>query len=233
MMLSIRWKPSTKVHYKCDMCNIKAIIKRVIWYIISLPSRISCPLKAVGNNCLIYGCSSNNKMGEVYLGNNVKLRNCRFYFEGCDPSKNSIIIGSNCRVDGVEFICRYGGINTIKIGANNTFGGNVQIEASEGTKVTTGEDCMFAHRIHITTTDHHSILNKEGKRVNNARDISIGNHVWIGMGVTLLKNSRIPNGSIVGANSTYTSNNTNDNSIFAGLPARMIKSDISWCRKLI
>ena len=214
--------------------SLKSVIKESLNFIVSLPYRFACPIKTVGVNCLIYKCSSNNKMGEIILGDHVTLRNCEFYFEGSVPSNNAIIVGSNSRVEGVKFIQRYGGVNVIEIGPHSTFGGEVQIEASEGSKVIVGEDCMFAHRIHITTTDHHSILYNDGTRCNKAQNILIGNHVWVGMGVTILKGGIIPDGSIVGANSTYTAKNSDDkNSIFVGTPAKIVRCNISWNRELI
>lgn len=172
--------------------------------------------------------------GRVFLGDGVCLRNCRFYFEGVDSNSNRIYIGSDSKIKGVEFILRYGGSNKVVVGSHTTFGGEVQIEASEGTSINMGEDCMFAHRIWVTTTDHHSLLSSDGNRINGAKSIYIGSHVWVGTGCTILKGSQIPNGSIIGANSTYTADHLNEmNSIYAGIPAKKIKSNVIWNRNLV
>ena len=169
--------------------------------------------------------------GSAVIGENSYLKNCSFFFQG---PNNNIIIGANVRLIGVEFIMRYGGNNSIIVGSQTTTGGTVQIEASEGTTIIIGEDCMFSHNIKLFSTDSHSIVDENGQRINFAKDITIGNHVWIGMNSIILKGSFVPNNSIISANSVYTMKKFDDaNSIFAGVPARKIKNKINWKRKLI
>lgn len=158
------------------------------------------------------------------------LRNCKFFFgEGC----HRVLIGDNCRIEGVEFILRNGGKNVIVIGDGSTTGGHIQMEASEGTKIILGKDCMMSHHIKIYTTDSHSILNMEGHRINPSEDIYIGNHVWIGMDVMILKGSLIGDGSIIGAKSLYSKRESQVNTIYGGVPAKEIKSGIHWDRRLL
>lgn len=93
---------------------------------------------------------------------------------------------------------------------------------------------MFSHNIWLTTTDSHSILDDNGKRINPAQDILIGKHVWIGLNSKVLKGSVIEDNCIVGANTIYLGSVRGcPNTIFAGTPAREIKNDINWNRKLL
>ena len=50
------------------------------------------------------------------------------------------------------------------------------------------------------------------------------------MNVLILKNSVVPENSIIGANSVYHGNKYSNsiNCIFAGNPAKIIKEDIDW-----
>jgi acetyltransferase-like isoleucine patch superfamily enzyme len=150
-----------------------------------------------------------------------------------DGKNNIVEIGANVVLHNVEFIMRYGDNNIIRIGDGTTAGGNVQIEASEGCSVELGKDCMLSHNIKIYTTDSHSICDIKGKRLNQAKNIRIGNHVWIGMNVMILKGSVVPEGCIIGANSLYCKNYGQKKSIFAGVPAKIVKEQIEWSRKLI
>ena len=52
--------------------------------------------------------------------------------------------------------------------------------------------------------------------------IIIGNDVWFGVGVSVLKGVKIGNGVIIGSNAVVSSN-IEDNAIAAGVPARVIK----------
>ena len=73
------------------------------------------------------------------------------------------------------------------------------------------------------------------KNINSSREIRkkrkviIGNHVWIGIRVTVLYNTLIGDGSIIGAESLVKSKIPN-NCIAAGNPAKVIKKNVTWCR---
>ena len=55
----------------------------------------------------------------------------------------------------------------------------------------------------------------------------IGDKVWIGMNVTILKGVNVGEGSIIAAGSVVT-NNVPAHSIVAGVPAKVIKSDVYY-----
>ena len=118
------------------------------------------------------------------------------------------------------------------------------------TIVKIGNDCMFSFGITMWPSDGHTILDSNGNCINKGEDIFIGNHVWVGMNSTLLKGSFIPENSVVGACSVFTKNSNLDENfktggegvasplrknsdggiIFAGIPAKKIKSNINWDR---
>jgi acetyltransferase-like isoleucine patch superfamily enzyme len=72
---------------------------------------------------------------------------------------------------------------------------------------------------------HH--LNYADQRVQN-HGIRIGNKVWLGCNVTLLKGSIIPDGCVVAANSLVNSKFDIPNTLLAGSPARVVKTNITW-----
>ena len=57
--------------------------------------------------------------------------------------------------------------------------------------------------------------------------ISIGNHVWIGAGATILKGVTIGDNAIIGAGSVVTKD-VPPNTIVAGNPAHIIRQRIEW-----
>lgn len=66
-----------------------------------------------------------------------------------------------------------------------------------GTKIIIGENSLLSNNIEIHSTDYHYIFDVEGKRTNPDANTSIGKHVWIGLGVKVLKCSSIADDTIV------------------------------------
>jgi acetyltransferase-like isoleucine patch superfamily enzyme len=60
------------------------------------------------------------------------------------------------------------------------------------------------------------------------RKIIIGDCVWICCNVTVLKGVIIPNGCVVGSNSVVKSAFSEENTLIAGNPARIVKRGIRW-----
>ena len=167
--------------------------------------------------------------GGVKIGSNTSLKACRFVFKG---RNSKIVIGDNVRLAGVTFWFEDDG-NEIIIGDNTTMEGNNQLAACEGTKIRIGQDCMFARNVNLRTTDSHSIVDGECKRLNPAKDIVIGNHVWIGTDVLVLKGACIPDNCVVSAKALVAAREYEKNSIIGGVPARQIKRNVNWLRERI
>lgn len=121
----------------------------------------------------------------------------------------------------------------IFIGAQTTIGEAVLSAAEDDRKIIIGTDCMFSKGIKICTTDSHSIINLEtGERTNQAKNVTIGSHVWLGQNVTINKGVEIGQNSIVAGHSVLTKS-IPSNCIAAGVPARVVKSRVDWLRNRI
>ena len=101
-----------------------------------------------------------------------------------------------------------------------------------GSEVEIGEDCMFGFDTIIYNTDGHSIF-QNGNLINKADKLVIGDHVWCGWGSTILKNSYIPSGCIVGKSAVVAKKFEKENVVIAGNPAKIIKENICWDRKSV
>ena len=106
--------------------------------------------------------------------------------------------------------------------------GNTRLSCIEGRKITIGERCMFSDCIEIRTGDSHSILNEQGHRINPSRDVTIGQHVWVGQGVTILKGVYIHQDSILGTKAVVVKSTTNGGVVIAGNPAKIVKENVNW-----
>lgn len=118
----------------------------------------------------------------------------------------------------------------IRIGAGTTIEEAELSVAENGTKIIIGKDCMFSKGVRVTTIDSHSIMSVEsGQRINTAKDIEIQNHVWLGYNVNINKGVIIEENSVVAGHSVVTKS-VPSNSIVAGLPAKVVKTGITWSR---
>lgn len=118
----------------------------------------------------------------------------------------------------------------IYIGSGTTIEDASLSVAKNGTKLTIGKDCMISSNVRIATTDSHSIIDEStGSRTNPAKDIAIGNHVWLGYNVNINKGVIIEDNSVVAGNSVVTKS-VCANSIAAGIPAKEVKTGINWDR---
>jgi len=154
------------------------------------------------------------------------LFNCSITILGNDCC---IEIGRHCILSNTEFwIEDDGGI--IKVGSHTTAEGG-HLAATEGRAILIGDDCMFSHGIEVRNGDSHAIEDAaSGMRINEAMDVVIGNHVWLGANSTVLKGTKIDDGSIIATGSVVTQN-IESHSIAAGVPARIVKHAIRWERE--
>ena len=159
---------------------------------------------------------------------------CRFVNSNIQIAGNNNIIniGEKSYFKDVEFWIEDDN-NEISIGDFTSIHGRTQLAAIESTKILIGQDCMFSNDIYFRTGDSHSIIDKNGKRINPSQNIIIGNHVWIGTKNLILKGTEVADNCIVGANSTLSKKYINPNSIIVGSPAKIIKNDINWKRERI
>ena len=117
--------------------------------------------------------------------------------------------------------------NFILISKDNTFAGKIQLSAIEGTGITIGQGCLFSDDIDIRTGDGHAIM-ENGVRTNTSKNITFGAHVWCGRGVTVLKGVNIANDTVISTRSVVTKSITTPHVIIAGIPAKIVKDNISW-----
>lgn len=127
---------------------------------------------------------------------------------------------------GVQLSCSKGGV--IIIGDNTTFSGESHIVARKMIKF--GDDCTVSWNTQIMDTDSH-LLFSNGVRINPDKEVLIGNHVWICSHTIISKGVTIPDECVVACGSIITRNSDmKSNSIIAGLPVKIIKSDVKWER---
>ena len=91
---------------------------------------------------------------------------------------------------------------------------------------------MLGGYIFFAPSDGHSILDKTSNTIINSikHPILIGDNVWIGAYSIILKNTSIPNNTIIAASSVVSKSFTDENTIIGGNPAKIIKKNVIWNR---
>lgn len=129
---------------------------------------------------------------------------------------------------GLRFFAKWSPRNTFYIGKNfRCFG--VDFRAAEADiQHYVGDNCLFSYDVTLRSTDAHSIFDKDMNLINRASNFYIGNHVWIGHHVEILKNACILDGTIIGACSLVVKKQKETNVILVGVPAKVLKRDVTW-----
>ena len=146
-------------------------------------------------------------------------------------SNHELFIDEFCKIQGCSFAFEDSNCS-ITIGKNTTMENHCELSSAEPfSKIIVGDDCMFSAYVIIRTTDSHSIIDCKSKmRINPAGNVIIGNHVWLGISTIVLKGASIGDDCVVGARSLVTKSFPS-NSLIAGLPAKVIRENITWARQ--
>ena len=186
--------------------------------------RAGCTLKTGVSFFKGVKIDNQGKNNRIVIGDFCRLTDCSVIFHG---DGNTLTLGDFVTMNGVSLYMEDDG-NTIEIGNHNNFCGTTHLDLIEGTKITIGRDCLFSGALQFRTGDSHSILDLNGKRINPSKDIRVGNHVWIGSQVNCLKGTIIPDHCVVGSGSTLCKAYEQENCILAGVPAKIVKTGITW-----
>ncbi|MFL1695551.1 acyltransferase [Weissella kandleri] len=117
------------------------------------------------------------------------------------------------------------------MGENNSINGKKAVfQLSEYKNIFIGDDNMLSYGLTLRVADPHLIYSASTKeRVNPSKSIYIGDHVWIGQNVNILKGVRIGSGSIIAGEALLTKT-VPSNTTFGGNPAKKLKEGIFWMR---
>lgn len=199
-----------------------------------------------GLKVISHGCDN-----EIILGDFVRIKNSMIVLHG---NHNKVIIGDFVNIDNSSIVLHHHSNkiiigdhsylnqielytedehNEIAIGSHTSLCGKAHLAAIEGTRIIIGDNCLFSSNLHFATGDSHSILNMQGERINQSKDIVIEDHVWIGTRVTCLKGVHVSRDSIVAATTTLCKDYSVPNAMIGGVPGRIIKTDVNWASERI
>ncbi len=184
---------------------------------------VNNPPKIKGLNVHFAGCNNVLEIFEpcTFINNNlIEMfgNSCHCVLKKCQLSEVNIKMehSATCFIDERSTICGY-----------------IHLANERDLSLTIGKDCMFSGDAAIWATDGHIIRGASTNEIINRikNGIEIGDHCWIGHGVTIIKNTKLADNTIVGAKSLVSGNFGEPNTIIAGNPAKVLKKNVAWDRK--
>ncbi len=214
--------------------------------------RIKSTLLLQSTHC-IHNYGNGNRV--IFLYNKRDLSKTKIKFEK-SSCNNTLVLGENVTINGSEI--RFKGSNSniyineskrnykliihicsdslFYIGKNcyfNDFNNSKAIFfVYEHQNIIIGDECLFSYNVTLRNSDSHLIYDVESSlRLNKSKSIVVGDHVWIGPNVFILKGTIIGSGSIIGANSVVSGKTIKSNTVWAGNPARQLRTNVLWRSK--
>ena len=185
--------------------------------IIGTPTIINSDIKFKGNNNILY-CEQG-----------VTIKNSYINFKG----DNAVVYLSSNRHTYYFQVTIYNN-SVLYFGENNYMNKQLHIILSEQKNVVIGDECLFAIGAWIRTSDPHIIYDSDSRyRINPSKSVFIGDHVWCGQEVLLLKGSKVGSGCIIGGRSVVSGKELLSNTIYAGNPVKKIRSNIFHSKKSV
>lgn len=110
----------------------------------------------------------------------------------------------------------------IIFGDNNHFNNNFVVIAEHG-KIEIGSDCLIGWNVSVCNSDFHPIRVAERHNASQrSKDVKIGNNVFIGSNVTILKGVSIGDNAVI-ASGSVVKDDVDENTIVMGNPAVFYK----------
>lgn len=180
--------------------------------------------------------SYRGKLENLEILSRAKVRT----FRGSLPK--DILIGDSFRFFSGTLISQGGG--KIQIGEHVKFGFNCLVGAVNS--ITIGDYSVFADNITIMDNNNHPVnpydraimyrtsknSDYRGWKYSDSAPITIGSNVWCGSNVRINKGVTICDGAVIAAN-TVVVKDVPANSICAGNPGKIVKTDIDKLPRLI
>ena len=174
------------------------------------------------------------KLSSIFINVMAVLR-ARFYFRKTQLGRKvrlegkplvhpfgKIIIADRCRFSAVM-----GGLElgtgpegTLEIGESTFINYGTSISATEHVKI--GRDCNIGTYCIIMDNDFHRLEPERRNEKPDSAPITIGDNVWLGGRVTVLKGVTIGDGSVIGAGSIVTKD-VPARSLAVGSPAKVVR----------
>lgn len=121
----------------------------------------------------------------------------------------------------------------VEIGFGTAVNGGLVLSLGEPSSIRIGRRCLLADGVAIATSDHHGVYDLDsGRRINGARSVTIGDHVWLGSDARILKGAVVGRGCIVGARAVV-GGRVEPCCAVGGNPAKVIRRNVGWNSQMV
>jgi acetyltransferase-like isoleucine patch superfamily enzyme len=142
-------------------------------------------------------------------------------------NNNEVVLKANSYVSGAELWVEDNHC-VLSIGKKTFVGHHSHLACTEnGSKLIVGDDGMISSYVQVRTGDSHSIVDMEGNRINEAQSVVIGDHCWLGEGSKVLKGVTLEGDDIVSTGAIVTKS-FGKNLLLGGIPAKVLKDNVTW-----
>ena len=161
----------------------------------------------IGEGCVCYGRPIFRRVPEssIVIGDRCELRSARW--------SNQIGINRPCMITTLGRGAR------LRIGDDCGFSGAVVAAASE---ILIGNRVLVGANVTITDTDWHGLQPDARRQPGDSEPVHIGDGVWLGLNVIVMKGVTIGRDSVIGAGSVVSAS-IPAGVIAAGQPARVLR----------
>lgn len=160
--------------------------------------------------------------GKFRLNDNSFKRNGRTTIIRMDENSSILVKGDFSIYYGGDIVC----LPNSKLEFGSGFcNSNVKIRCNK--EITIGDEVFISHDVTIMDTDSHYL---DVPDYEKDKPVHIKDHVWIGTRVTILKGVTIGEGAMIAAGLVVTKD-VPPHTIVAGVPAKVIRENISWKNK--
>lgn len=165
----------------------------------------------------------------LYCEKNITIKDSYIEFKG----NNSIVYLNENRHIYYFKVTIYNN-SVLYFGKNNYINKVLYIILSEQKHVIIGDEGLFAIGCWIRTADPHIIYDESTRtRINKSKSIYIGDHVWLGQEVLVLKGSRLGSGCIMAARGIAAGKEYHSNTVYGGNPAKCLKEKVFHSKKSV
>lgn len=134
-----------------------------------------------------------------------------------------LAVGAGAQLSGIVM---YGARNLATIGANTMLSMSTIVRGTDN-RLHIGHGCVGV-RGTIRTSDDHTIFDAQsGDPINRARNVRIGDRVFLGRNVRVSKGADVGDGVVVAPDSVVTGK-LQPGGYYGGVPARLIKANVTW-----
>jgi acetyltransferase-like isoleucine patch superfamily enzyme len=129
------------------------------------------------------------------------------------------IAGKSLMGDGTKILVGPGA--TVAIGDGTFFDGDSRVICFSS--VTIGARCAIAWEVTIMDAGWHRMSHQQSANA----PVVVGDHVWIGAGVTILPGVTVGDGAVIATGAVVTGD-VPARSLVAGVPAHVVREDVDW-----